>query len=418
MALLSCIKKDVKWRLSDPISLLMWIGIPLLIGGTMAMVFGGGGISMKVKLLVADQDDNFITQVVTGALDGSGFVQVEQVKEATGRQRISDGEASGFLVIPKGFAEAALDNQPTELELLVNPSQTIGPKIVRSMLELGVEAHHYAHLIGGDTLQDLAKEPPKGQSFFLTFAAKGMQMASHVGKLKKLDRLIDPFVLSVEDELTPKQQRDEEEQAAGTKQSFNFGILLFPGVLFMSLMFIAQGVTYDVWREKDLGTLSRLLCSPTGPATFMMSKMISGSLVIATVAAAGLLLGYLTFDLPLAVLPGALGWIIYAGATLLALFFFVQMLATSSRGANILSSVLVFPLMMLGGSFVPFESMQGLEAIGRYTPNGLAVTQLSNIVKDQVDSATLSIAALQLGIGTLVFFALASRLLRTRLATS
>ncbi len=54
MALLSSIHKDIKWRLSDPVSLVLWIGIPVLIGTVVAMVFGGSGVSPKAKLLVAE----------------------------------------------------------------------------------------------------------------------------------------------------------------------------------------------------------------------------------------------------------------------------------------------------------------------------------------------------------------------------
>ncbi len=67
MALLSCIKKDLKWRLADPASLVMWIGIPLVIGGLMGLVFGGGGIQAKLEVLVVDEDDTFLTGVLSGA---------------------------------------------------------------------------------------------------------------------------------------------------------------------------------------------------------------------------------------------------------------------------------------------------------------------------------------------------------------
>ena len=414
MALLASIQKDIKWRLSDPVSLVMWIGIPVLIGGMMGLVFGGRGPSPKVKLLLADQDDNFITQMIPSAADRTGVIQVEKVVEAAGRRRIGEGDGSAFLLIPEGFTEAALNGKPCELELLINPSQTVGPQIVQGILETGVDAHHYLHLIAGDMLRDMAEPPPAGDNTFLTFAAKGIQMMNHVRKLSRLEKLFDPLILSVEDELTQAQK----EKKAGTAKTFNFGIFLFPGILFMSLMFIAQGITYDLWREKDLGTLSRLLCSPTSAATFMLSKMISGTLVIAAVAASGLLLGYFTFDLPLSVLPGALLWIAFAGTSLLAMFFVIQTFASSSRGANVLTSALVFPLMMIGGSFIPFGSMpSGMAAIGKSTPNGLGVAQLNKILLGQIDSGALLTTALQLGVFTLVLFALATRLLRTRLVT-
>ncbi len=415
MALLSSIQKDVKWRLADPVSLVMWIGIPVLIGTVVAMVFGGSGVSPKAKLLVADRDDSFLTRALIGASGGNSFLQIEKVEPAEGRRRIGEGDGSGLLVIPAGFTDALIHETPVELEFVTNPSQTILPKILQEGLEMGVDASFYLQRLAGDLLREMDQAPPAGQTFFDSVEVAAMSMKIN-NRLKKMEKVFFPPVLSVGDELTPSQESGQRQ--ASTAKSFNFGIFVFPGILFMSLMFIAQGVSYDIWREKDLGTLARLLCSPTGAATFMLSKMVTGTLLVATVASAGLLLGYLTFDLPLSILPGALLWTSFAGASLLALFFVIQMLASSSRGANVLTSVVVFPLMMIGGSFIPFGSMpKGMVAIGQFTPNGLAVVQLHTILRSEVDAGALATAAMQLGIGTLVLFALATRLLRTRFAT-
>ena len=102
MALFASVQKDIKWRLSDPVALVMWIGIPVLIGGMMGLVFGGGNPAVKVKLLLADQDDNFITEAISSAANQTGVLQVEKVTEAAGRRRIGEGDGSAFLVIPDG----------------------------------------------------------------------------------------------------------------------------------------------------------------------------------------------------------------------------------------------------------------------------------------------------------------------------
>ena len=46
-----------------------------------------------------------------------------------------------------------------------------------------------------------------------------------------------------------------------------------------------------------------------------------------------------------------------------------------------LASLMVFPLMMIGGSFFPFEAMPAwMAAVGRWTPNGQAVARLKDIL--------------------------------------
>ena len=65
--------KDVRRRLADRTSLLLWLGIPLLIGGLMSLAIGGGsGPSPRAKVLVADQDDSFLSNALLSMAGGAG----------------------------------------------------------------------------------------------------------------------------------------------------------------------------------------------------------------------------------------------------------------------------------------------------------------------------------------------------------
>src|SRR5262245_51342510 len=91
----------------------------------------------------------------------------------------------------------------------------------------------------------------------------------------------------------------------------------------------------------------------------------------------------------------------------------VQLAATSMRGAQFLSSMIVFPLMMIGGSFFPLEVMPAWMAdIGRWTPNGLAVAQVKQILFGRIDPAALLIGALGIGLPAIAAFVLGVRRLR------
>lgn len=414
MALLSSIKKDLSWRLTDPMSLVLWIGIPLIIGGLMSLVAGGDGVAPRAHLLVADQDDSLLSTALAGAADSGGgleFLAIEQVEFEEGRRRIDDGDGSAFLVIPEGFTQAVLDDAPVTLELVTNPSQSILPKILEEGLEMMVDAGFYLQRVAGDLLRQMSEDPPTGQTFFADARVAALGIAVNQ-RLRTLERVLFPPVITVEDELTAEQQS----RVDGTGPTFNLGLILLPGILFMSLMFMAQGMSYDVWREKDQGTLARLMCSPASASTFVLAKMVSSALVMVVVAAAGLVLGFVSFGLSGAALPGALAWAAYSGACMFLLFLAVQMLASSSRGANVLTTTLLFPLMMIGGTFFPFESMPTWMAdIGSFTPNGIAVIQLKNILSDGAfDTGQLLLATAELGAISCLLFGVSTRLLRTR----
>ena len=55
------------------------------------------------------------------------------------------------------------------------------------------------------------------------------------------------------------------------------------------------------------------------------------------------------------------------------------MLFANNRAANIMTTVLIFPLMMMGGSFFPLAALPGWIAdMGRFAPNGFIVDRLGN----------------------------------------
>ena len=78
-----------------------------------------------------------------------------------------------------------------------------------------------------------------------------------------------------------------------------------------------------------------------------------------------------------------------------------------------LSNLVLFPIVMLGGSFFPFEAMpEWMAAIGRWTPNGLALVRLKEIVAGQPDPGGLLASALAIGLPAAAAFALSVRRLR------
>ena len=97
----------------------------------------------------------------------------------------------------------------------------------------------------------------------------------------------------------------------------------------------------------------------------------------------------------------------------------LQLVATSARGGQLLSTMVLFPLIMIGGSFFPFETMPAWMAeIGRWTPNGLALLEIKKILFGTIDPATLALASIGIGIPAAVIFLLSVKRLKGAFATS
>ena len=161
--------KDLKRRFADPTALVIWIGMPVLLGGMMSLLFGGGGAPPTAHLLVVNQDDSLIGGLLIGAL-GQGemgeFLSVEDVSLETGQERIGDGDGTALLIVPEGFGAALLADEPTELTLITNPAQRILPATIVEGLEILSEAAFYGQRLLGEPLRALGDGPPPGQDFF------------------------------------------------------------------------------------------------------------------------------------------------------------------------------------------------------------------------------------------------------------
>jgi ABC-type multidrug transport system permease subunit len=386
--------KDLRRRLNDRVALVMWLGIPLLIGGLMSLAMGGGSIRPRAKLLVADLDESFVSGALVsmaGSGGEEGVVEVTKLDLQAGRARMERGEASGLLVIPEGFGQALFEQTPTELQLVTNPAQRILPGILREGLAMLVEVVHYLQAILGSELTAISTPPADGSDFQADAFVAAQSVAIN-SKLRGLQGVLFPPVLEVE---TVIREEPDEEPAGG------LGLLLFPGILFMSLLFIAQGMSDDLWTEADAGTLRRSLATPHGLAAVLFGKVLAGAVVMACVCALALALGAALFELRPAALVPALLWSSFSGAVLLPLFLLVQTLGQTKRSASILASVLVFPLMMLGGSFFPFEAMPSwMASIGSSTPNGLALVQFRELLAGESELSGLLRAT-----GVLLLFA-------------
>ena len=65
--LLTSVRKDLaRWR-QDKTALLIWLGIPFLIGGLITSMIDGGDGTPTGTLLIADQDDSLLSGFVVGA---------------------------------------------------------------------------------------------------------------------------------------------------------------------------------------------------------------------------------------------------------------------------------------------------------------------------------------------------------------
>lgn len=400
--------KDLRRRLADLPSLAVWLGMPILIGSLMTLAFGGGDAAPKAHVLLADEGDSILGRLAAGASSGEAgtYLDIERVSADEGRARLDAGEGSALVILPHGLTDAVLDGTPATITVVTNPAQRILPDVVRTGVEMLAEALFYLQQILGDPLRSFASTPQDERGFF----ADGIVSAFSGDlnqRLRALQPLLFPPVLSVT-------TTAESPAASGA----SFASLLVPSVLFMSLLFVGRGFSDDLWDEREAGTLRRAVVAPHSTLTFLGGKLAAGAAFMSVLSLAGLLVMVPVAGVPWLRLPLALLWCAFTGTALIGLFTVLQFLASTARGANVLTTMVLFPLMMVGGSFLPFEMMpRWMAAIGRLTPNGQGVAQLRAILTGATDPVAIAVATAAIGLPALACFLLSARLLRGRFTT-
>lgn len=366
----------------------------------MNLFFGKGAATPQGRLLVADEDNTFLSSVLSGAFGQeplSKMVLVEKVKADEGRKRIDRGDGSALLIIPKGFQQDYLRNQPVTLRLFTNPSQTILPKIIEETLDILMDGGFYAQKLLGDQFRALdTGQAPSDR----TISQASVAISQEV---RKLHKYLDPPLIQLETNVVEKKQA----------QTQNFAALFFPSMIFMSLLFIANGLAIEIWKERALGTLRRLAVAPVSLAAFVAGRLVVVAAILCGVAIAGLAAIHWMAGMPVANLPAAALWMVLSGIGFFLLLLLMALYATSHRAANTLGNLLIFPLAMAGGCFMPFEMMPDwMAAIGKWTPNGWAVIQFKAIMAGSASGTGVAIAALGLAAVSGAAFLLALRRMR------
>ena len=378
--LVASVKKDLARWMRDRGAMLIWLGIPFLIGGLITSMMDSGGGGLSGKLLITDEDDSLVSGFVVGAYTQDQMADlfvVEQVTAEEGERRINDGAASGHLIIPTGFQDALLNETPVTLTLKTNPAQTILPGIIEDVTEVLLDAGFYLQRLFGKEIRTIRNSNLEGKAADVFTAAISIDIRN---KFEDITSKLDPLAIELEIvEPPPAEPRPD------------FALLFLPGIILMAVLFSSNSLAADYWVERDKGTLRRLVSAPGALAGFVTGKAVAAFIIMGAVVTVTLIVGFAYHGVAWSKFLPSLLWVSLGGVGLFAWFSALQMLFPNARVANIITTVLLFPLLMVGGSFFPLAALPDWIAnLGRFAPNGFIVDRLSG---ELVSATAWSISA-------------------------
>lgn len=363
---LSSMRKDLARWWQDRTAILIWLGIPFLVGGMITTLMDGGdGTQPHGILLLVDQDDSLLSGLVAGVYTSGELgelITVEKVSLEDGNERINAGDGSGLLIIPEGFGDAFLNEVPVTLTLRTNPSQTILPGIITDVTEILLDAGFYAQRLFGAEIKEITSPDSDADD------AAVVALATRVNS--KMD-IIAPhlFPPAIDLEVVP---------LPPSEPSLPLALMFLPGVIMMAILFAANSLAADYWAEKQNGTLRRLAFAPGRLTAFVTGKALAVGVVIGAIVLLTMTIGFLYHGVAWSEFLPSLTWLTISGVGIFAWFAVLQMLFATQRSANLVTSILLFPLLMAGGSFFPLAVLPDwIAAIGRIAPNGFVVDRMA-----------------------------------------
>lgn len=408
-ALGEVVRRDLARRRRDPVGLLVQLAIPVGLLLVFRFAFGTAAEDRtpRARLLVVDADSSLVSRFVTGAFSQGGLskiVDAQAADSATAMRRLRREKASGALFIPRGFGSDFLAARPTRLTLYKNPSERILPTILEEILATMAD--------GGGAAQALLAEPMKRMSQMGTAssappesAVAGVSVAIQRVLTRSGKYLLPPVI-------------ELKAEAAAGKRGPSFMELFFPGVAFMAVVFLSQSIALDTGEERRRGTLRRSLAMGVSPLHLFLGKVLAGLAVIVPILGLVLVLAHWFIGTPVERLLAGWAFLSAAAFAALAFLFALALLAKSVQAAQVISNMVVLPLLMLGGGFFPTEVMPGaLRAVAVRLPTGWAVERLKDIMLAREGSAGTLLPAIGACVVVgIVFLVVAHRLAPRRFA--
>ena len=412
--------KDLTITFRDRAGLILMLAAPLALTLVVAFAFGGGssssgGIS-QIPVLVVNQDagafGNFLVQAFQSD-QLKDLIQAEELSEpAAARKQIDQDKATALVIIPADFSESILPSganraaggeiQRVQSEVVVytNPSRPVTSQVVKAVVDTILE-RFVASSIGGQVvveqlLQSGRLSPQDAQAQGAVIGAQAAQS------------LTQADVIQIERQMG----------ADTSQQSFSWLKYTAPSTAILFLMFSLSLAARTILVERTMGTLPRMLVSPSSRISVLGGKMLGNFLIgmvqMGVLLLADSLLFRLNWGRPLAVL--LLTVCLVAAVTAWGL---VEAAVAKNPGqANAIGFATNLTFAALGGTFAPRVNYPGwLITAGYITPNAWGTESYFKLMYGGSLQDILP-ALLALGIMALVLFTTAVLIFRRRYAFS
>jgi ABC-2 type transport system permease protein len=352
---------------------LFWIFVfPLIFALFFGFLSGGGerGVG-RMSLAVVDQDDSDGSHALVARLEKSDALKLRTLPLAEAQEAVRRGNLTGYVLIPKGYGEAAASFRPDgpALEVGMDPAR----KAEAGYLEGILTEATYAGL------QELFTDPKKSraqidQALASLDKAKDMnpeqkkELRHFLGEVDRFMGQADAKVMAG----SPFAQAARIKKVSvlpeedGPRSPFE---ITFPSAVLWGLIGCIITFAISIVSERTAGTMLRLRVAPLTYGQILGGKGLACYLVSVTVAVVVLALGRLAFGVRI---QSPVGLALAVGSAAFCFTGVMMLLATVGKTERAVAGSgwgILMPLTMLGGGMIPLAFLPAwVQTAGSISP--------------------------------------------------
>ena len=382
---LTVASKEIQVLLRERGGLAVLFLLPLLVGslyGTMQTQISRDAEANPIFLTVAlvNQDDGIFGQELSKALRSISILEVITPATPTEAERqVAEGNVTAAIIIPANFTAQVDAYEPTQLTVILDPADPTRAEIVSGIMQSALaEVTIWGEVQYGvrSVLLDsglLDQADPEAQR-----AAAAQSLGVIMTRINELRN--DPLIRVSSEDLQGATV------AGGITVYFAY---LFPGITVMFVFFIVGMAGESLLRERETGTLRRLVAAPIPKAAVIAGKVLAFTLLVCLQVSVLLGVAHIAFQMPLGREPlGLVLLTIILGLVASALGMLVASFASSSKQADSVGTILGFVLAGLGGAIAinqfPLTRSGGpMAIIAQLTPHSHAIEAFYRLMAEQ-----------------------------------
>jgi ABC-2 type transport system permease protein len=361
--------KDLTLAFRDRPALVLMLLAPFLLTVGLAFVTGrfsgnsSTGLS-DIPVLIINQDEGDLGVALVEVFESpdlAELISLTQVDDlAAARQQVVEDKVAAVVIIPSGYTDSiipangfTLPSEVVQINILANPARPTSSGIVQTIVEAFIGQVELGR-IGGEVaivgMIEAGLLAPDPEALEAAGRALGEALVEGSGAAAAIT--------------VTKVSLGEE------PVEFDILAYLAPGMALMFLMFTVSYGGRSFLVERSMGTLPRLLVTPTSTVQVLAGKLLGTYLtgvaqIAILIGASGLTFGVQWGDplgvvaVILAAVAGATGW----GLILTAI-------AKTPGQVSSIGTTLMLMFGILGGSFISLDNLPAsLRWVSRMTPN-------------------------------------------------